>query len=302
MTRKAEVIAEFLNSMLDCPLPIESLVSLTDFLEIVDASTENVPSTSNPMQHADHVQFDSIDHPTQTSESDIASEIFSLSAICETELLTAELHGLQAEKTANSGLNRSTDTLPLSFGEPDVYPVLSNQYQEAMYSTLMKVMEERDEAHARLVAASVLHVHEIEQQRKKADHLTTQLESAKRATSSNGPHPADSEMLRQHVIQMQQSSDEELISMCQQLAGEISARTSADLEVIRLKESRKIERESEEAEKRALQEELARVKKQLAEERAKTRQVQQESLTWRTSYENIVSSSEDQVRQKSETD
>jgi hypothetical protein len=68
---------------------------------------------------------------------------------------------------------------------------------------------------------------------------------------------------------MMQNSDEELIALCQQLSGEISARTSASLEIIRLKEGRSIERTHEASEKEALKDELKRVKERLALEQSK---------------------------------
>jgi len=67
---------------------------------------------------------------------------------------------------------------------PFLQNAASSQYQEAMHSALMKAMEERDEAHARMVAANVLHVHETEQQKKKVALLAAQLEAAQSSSSN----------------------------------------------------------------------------------------------------------------------
>ena len=87
---------------------------------------------------------------------------------------------------------------------------------------------------------------------------------------------------------MQQDSEAELLSLCQQLAGEISARTSASLEVIRLKESRKVERQNEAAERQAIEAELRRTRELLAAERSKLERSRRESRTWMQSYEEVV--------------
>jgi hypothetical protein len=163
-----------------------------------------------------------------------------------------------------------------------------------MHSAFMKVMEERDEAHAKRVSANVLHVHEMEQQRKKAAHLATQLETVKRMAAATGQlflseqEKQETEKLRQFEKNMQQDSEAELLSLCQQLSSEIASRTSASLEIVRLKESRKIEKEHEAAEKVAMREEITMLREQLAEERRNKDLARQESGSWRQSFEQVV--------------
>jgi chromosome segregation ATPase len=154
-----------------------------------------------------------------------------------------------------------------------------------MYNALMKAMEERDMSHAKLAAAEVLHVHELEQQRKLNTRLQAEVEVLRMEKTSSD---SDQEKRLHHQMQMQQNSDDELMSLCQQLAGEISARTSASLEVDRLKEGRQIDLEQHQNEIRALQEEIASLRKALDEERTETKSVKSELSRWRRSYEDMV--------------
>ena len=169
----------------------------------------------------------------------------------------------------------------------------SQAFHEAVHTVLMQVMAERDESHARMVAAGVLHVHEMEQLRKQVRRLTAQLE----AGSSSDPR--EQERVQHLKREMQQDTDMELVSLCQQLAGEISARTNASLEVIRLKESRKIERDTEEAEKKALLQETNEAKDALAKERARAEKAERELEQWKSSYEILVQAQQEKVLEPS---
>lgn len=269
----------------------------------MDVSTENTGtlSTGTEMQ-----ELGSTSSSTETSRERLISVLFAPSALCEAELLRAEQKSLFAERLANATVSSpppqsSIDVPPSAIHNHALPPSTTARFQEAMHSALMKVMEERDEAHSKMVAAKVIHAHQVKQEQKKANHLATQLELAvKKAASSNtgrlrmaaAPDTKDQEQLRKYERAMQQNSDEELVSLCQQLAGEISARTSASLEVIRLKESRDIERDQETSEKQALQQELIRVKELLAREKSKAEQGQRESKTWKKSYEEIIDDNE----------
>jgi len=223
-------------------------------------------------------------------------------SLCDNELLRAEKQSLLAERLSKlKSLQKGT---VIDDDACKIFPALvsheqlhsaSNQFRDAMHSALMTVMEERDEAHARMLSAGVLHVHEMEQQRKKTENLTTELEVLKqsaptakgsRSNNSNNEKEPDPESLRK--LKMQRDSDAELISLCQQLAGEISARTSASLEVVRLKESRKIEQENEAIEKQALKDEISQLRQQLSRERKRSQLARRESGSWRESFQEAV--------------
>ena len=62
---------------------------------------------------------------------------------------------------------------------------------------------------------------------------------------------------------MIENADADLTTMCHQLSSEVEGRTSAALEIIRLKESHYIERKSQLAERQALQNELNLYKEML---------------------------------------
>jgi hypothetical protein len=194
-------------------------------------------------------------------------------------------------------------TIP--FLEPLLPFEISESLKGAMHEALMKIMTERDEAHAQLIAASVLHVHEMEQERKRVDRLNEQLKASTNALKAaelanvTGNFFADKslvvektrESMKGKMTAMQeqtiQNAEQDMLNLCQQLAREISAKTSASLEIIRLKESRKIERENEQAEKLALQEELKRCKEQLASKERNAEEARQEACAWKEAYENL---------------
>jgi uncharacterized protein YPO0396 len=159
-----------------------------------------------------------------------------------------------------------------------------------MYGALMTVMEERDEAHARMVAAGVLHVHEMDQQRKKVDRLQSELDALQSRQPSAGSSGSSNNVdeIRRAARALQEESEAELLSLCQQLTTEIASRTSASLEIARLKESRRLERENELAERQALEDELKRTRELLAAERSKLERSRRESSTWKESYEEVL--------------
>lgn len=265
--------------MLDSELPIDALVTLANFLEISDASTSSVIQNK--------LKGDSLLPSKQNSPTELAKEIFALSAVCRTELLRAQGHNTTAERVAQSFAEETlAQRKPVSFFayEPVTPPVFSRRLQESMHAALMKVMEERDMSHARLSAAEVLHVHELEQQRKQNLRLKAELEALR---TKDQPQTPDRE--KEHrQWQMQQSSDDELMSLCQQLAGEISARTAASLEVVRLKEGSQVQSEHHHSEVLSLREEIQRLRSELDKEKAKNETVSTELSGWRRSYEDIV--------------
>lgn len=274
------MVEDFLNSLLDCALPIDALAHLVDFLQITEVSTEEIVVSSTTATSTDRLDL-------QARIADMENEIHSLMSSCETGLLRAENQNLLAEKIFFTMQN----TRP---SEPVEAPLLFStamnlsKYQDAIHVALIKVMEERDEAHVRMVMNDVLHVHEMDQQRKRMNQLEAQL-----AAGGQKDDISATEGRSDRERHMQQSSDEELVSLCQQLATEISGRTSATLEVARLKEVRQIERESAAIENKALQAEIERLKGLLALERKKTDEARRESGSWRQSFHEVVQQAEE---------
>jgi hypothetical protein len=274
----AEVIAEFFNSMLYCALPIDALAILSDFLQIESESIETLdPNLSPALLNQDS----SKNRPSGSAGcGDADDSLFPLLSKIESELLCVE-HDMHVTKQFLALASQRNEPVHASDAPPAFHT-----FHEAMHVSLLKVMAERDEAHAKLVAADVMHVHELEQQRKQVQQLTARLEAlSKPQTATNAEESGKMQRMQK---QMQQNSDVELISLCQQLTGEISARTAASLEVLRLKESRKIERDIEKAEKRALLDELQSLKTELAREKALAKEAQCESQVWKQSYEHVA--------------
>jgi hypothetical protein len=289
---KGAVVTDFLQSILDSPLPINALAALEDFLQLGSIHVENAGTAVNselPPTEAlvspepttgssliANSRF--VERNYETLLSNAAREMLAMSSVCQTQLHRLEMdaqlsnHNLASSSQPTSRQGHRLPTSLPTIHEPLLPASVMEDLHEAMHTALMKVMAERDEAHAQLIAANVLHVHEMEQERKKTDHLAKQLEvSQKLLKSANGGplnfggnNNNDNEKpeanLKRYQDQMTQNVEAELLSLCQQLAGEISARTAAELEIIRLKESRKLERDGEMAEKQALRNELKRVK------------------------------------------
>jgi len=256
--------------MFDSELPIDALAMMTDFLEISDASTRNIDADESKSEKDSSALFKSGSTTTQ------ARHIFELSKLCRTALLRAQGFSSTAEKIAHSFAAEEArvqkEPSELAVVEPLVPPAFSQRLQESMHAALLKVMEERDISHARLAAAEVMHVHQLEQQRKQNSRLNAELEASRSESTAQN---VDRERQQRH-FQMQQSSDEELMSLCQQLAGEISARTAAALEVTRLKEGHRMKSEQHKDEVQALKDEIVRLRAELDKEKAKALSVSTE--------------------------
>lgn len=266
---------------------------VTDGVASVDIKAEEATSMQAVQKQLDNTQ------------SQVRDTILNLSSQCMVELLQAEQNG----KLATDMLNVATLATPAeSSNTAKQFPLLPNHVtenlQNAMHVALLTVMTERDEAHAQLVSASVLHAHALEQERKKTERLEVKLEVASKLAEKAMMGPGirfglnqqkikEEEEERQKLLkkqmEMQQNSDSEIVALCEQLSGEISGRTKAALEVIRLKESRRIERKHETEEKDALRDELMRVKEMLAQEQKKAQDSQQDADRWKRFYERAKS-------------
>jgi hypothetical protein len=316
MVWKGELLKEFLNMTLDTPLPREGVEAVSRFLECSD-----IVAGSSSLQQAltSHDDSEALDVVGPAIEPPIASsqEILACTVACENDLIRLETQGdfthFPVIEMRKEDKNTTRDTAsdfspvpvlvtPAPFLEPLLPFEITESLHGAMHGALMRIMTERDESHAQLIAASVLHVHEIEQERKRVDRLAQQLEASqarlKTAQLQNVtgnffadkrlPEPnRDSAKHRMSAVQEQvmQNSEQEMLNLCQQLASEISAKTSASLEIIRLKESQKIVQENQQAEKTALQDELKRCKELLAVQERKTQEATQAADAWREAFE-----------------
>jgi hypothetical protein len=311
----AEIIAAFLNSTLECPLPIEGLAALSEVLGIC-ASTKDVVTGDGDGENSNGTAVSSDDaEVTGDSDQVHAGKILGLLSACETALSRAEnaenaedgeFVAKKISATVPAPVTALSSTAPLlARYEPLLPPSVTEHFHDAMHDALMKVMAERDESLAQLIASNVLHVHELEQERKKNDNMTLHLAVANALAVAkpnvpqlfmhfNGDKPKQDAQAKLQQVKIQnfelqvQNSDAQVIALCQQLAGEISAKTAATLEIIRLKEGRDIERKAEAAEKEALKDELKRVKQLLAEHQHEKDEARRESDNWKQSHENLV--------------
>lgn len=284
----ADTVADFLSAMLTIPLPVDALGHLAEFLNLSEVSTENGGGSYALKSSLETTPFD------EPEERQAAADLALLLSLIETQLLRAQNQNYLSEELAREAhlrarLSESIE-IPTSYFS---YTNISTRYQDAVHAALMQAMEERDEAHSRLVASNVLHVHEMEQQRKKLAHLSLQLEEVKNDKNDGSAKYSDLLETQSRKAQriMQQNTEEELVSLCQQLSSEISARTAAELEVARLKESRQIERQNELVETNALREEIETLKKQLSVEKSKTKAALDESLNWKKYVQDVVQAS-----------
>lgn len=308
-----------MNALLECPLPIEALAGISELLGICgstrdvsvgngrlvkqspegkfNASGSDQTEEGLAVEGAAEMLGDEVDENKEKGDdeskgklgpSELSSQragiIFGLLSACETTLLRAEhAEPSTSVEFAEPVVESARPMVQPALYEPLLPPSVSERFNEAMHKALINVMEERDEAHAQLIAANVLHIHEVEQEKRKNIRLNIEMQVAKdvaRMQQSNVVQfftKFDDRPQRELQAKLEgferilgNTNDEEMTAMCHQLAGEISAKTSHALEVVRLKESRELERKNETAENQALKDELRRVKELLVAEQRKS--------------------------------
>lgn len=272
--------------MLECPLPVDALAYLSNFLALSRLDTRSLRSETTAPEPPVSTSI--------SSTSSTCSKIGELASACQVQIQRVENQNFLAQRLAETSFpnTRAADDSSTQLSPLLAASVHSSTYQEAMHVALMRAMEERDEAQARMVAAEVLHVHEMDQQRKKTAHFAAQMEAEKATSQDDKSFDKAKAMTTRISQQMQQNSDAELLALCQQLAGEISGRTEAALEVSRLKETRQIERDCEIREKKALLQEIDHLKQLLAQEQQKTESAQEASGNWKKSFQEAVQAQE----------
>ena len=264
--------------MIDTELPIDALIALTEFLGLTDASTRNLLDDRAEHQRNYRSQIQSEFESIQST----LYETHKLAEVCQTSIIKAESNSVMADRVIKTIPNHGAETsiAPQVLNIPSA--ALSSRLHYAVHDALLKVMGERDQARANYIASDVLHVHELQQERKRNKRLEEELEMA-RAPSSD-----DKTQARLRKQQQEASNDDELMSLCQQLSSEISARTAASLEIERLKEIRETERANESAEKESLQEEISRLKEQLEAEKNASAMARRTSAKWQKSFEDVM--------------
>ena len=264
---------------------------MSEFLGI-SASTREQRSTADDISNGQDSNdtFATIDRPRH---------ILNILSVCETDLFRAIKAGIKnpapvselpviQENISPPSSMPSTLEVKTQLYDPLLPPSVSGIMQKAMHEALISAMAERDQAHAQLIAMNVLHVHELEQERRKNEKLKLHQIVKEERGRLQQPNVANFfqnlnddrakkglHMKLDGIEKMLTASNEsELSETSRQLAEEMSAKTSHALEIVRLKEVREIEKKNYDAETRALKEELRRVKALLADEKAKAEELE----------------------------
>jgi vacuolar-type H+-ATPase subunit I/STV1 len=271
-------------------MPVSGCMAVLEFLDIVDAGI--MPVDFNGDDNATAWIPKSIPRDSSNEAVDRAQEIAALTATCLTCLLRAETSGILSQKLGLRQFENENKTIPNTgrsasmpnsapFLEPLLPASISEGLKAAMHSALKNVMTDRDDAQASLIASSVLHVHEIERERKKGElamkklqvveaHLKRQQQGGLFAERFKDPRIEDSKNVQKSLEEMLKGSEEEINELCKQLAKEVAEKTAAKLEIYRLQEIANHLRASDSAEKKALEDELRKVRAELAEAKKKS--------------------------------
>jgi hypothetical protein len=294
LSTSAVVVSEFLNSIVNSPLPIEGLACVADFLQLSDSSAnkQTVERTPfNGMKSRQNVppiaELNGIDAE--------ASEFCRVLSLYEAECVNSKHQSalaLQMVEKRHSTCVHSSNLSTATSVDSCLSVLPSSQFRDGIVNALNRVMEERDSMHSKLVSAEVLHLFEMDEQRKSlAQHsgtLQAKSDGVTPYSTQVGTNNEGGVALNRQDGHFHGDADSELLSLCQQLAGEISARAAADMEVIRLKESRKMEQELEAAEKSSLRMELSLAREQLQLQNEKLEQALHDARIWRESFEEIL--------------
>jgi hypothetical protein len=274
------------------PLPIDSLACVAEFFQISDSSANN--HTTERTSYVGTTSRKVINPSAELNGIDaVVSEFYKVITLCEAEYVNSKRQSALALRLVEKHLSTDFDSTSLpALVDPGSSVLPSIHFRNAAFTALNRVMEERDSAHSKLVSAEVLHQFEMDEQRKLLIHQLEKREAETGEALVNAT-PAEKKdesgaTLNRQEKHIHRDADSELLSLCQQLAGEISARTAADMEVIRLKESRKIEQEIEAVEKANLQMELALAREQLQRQNERLELALQDAQRWRESFEEAV--------------
>jgi hypothetical protein len=275
-----EVLSHFLNASLQSPLPIRGCMAVLEFLDIVHAGIM-------PLLDLKNAPPESMTNLAGYSESPfeaeaLMAELNSLSSSCINYMARAERSSIMA-KDLLCGSNISDEACFVQKNEsndvevtcPSVEPIIpasfADELQQATHEALKIAMIERDEAQASLIASSVLHVHEIERERKQGELMKRKLQNVEGQANRlqigglfvdrfKDPQIQEAQRLLEDTVK---KMEEEIRTLGIQLAQEVAEKTAAKLETYRLTELMNLMKSSAASDKKALEQELQRTRKQL---------------------------------------
>ncbi len=321
---QCESMENFLNSLLECPLPINGLSLLAGTLGIDDpmedfllAGNESCNGKTSPIPSVDrkvkrrgsNERFSGGDGSKFHLSDDRTVQIFNLLTACEAEIQQINTRNESTKKKESS----STEIRPILY-EPLLPPTLTEHIHKSMKKSLKDAMAQRDEAHAQLIGANVMHSNSLERMRRKNERLEIEstlsheiaraqlkqdFEAPNLTNLFGGPDERiqkiqkeiDRKIEKVHHAIRNDDGDAEMMQLCSQLASEISTKTSLALEIERIESTREIERETELSEKEALQNEMRRLRELLEVERQNSSQALTEAAHWKALYEECRASS-----------
>lgn len=259
----AQIVNEFLNAILKSRLPADGYNAFVEFLDLDRSHLREAPNNS----YSRDGTILNVD-PQWSYQETVSSCNKALQALkdCHLKIATAK-KTLANQKSSIVQPSRESPKSPTQPRQSDpsilhlTGPVLSTRLHNSVHDALLKVMVQRDEARAKLASGEILFLQELEQQQRRIKRLEDELEA-----SRVNMKVEDADELRR-IRNMQESSDQEMLLLCQQLSNEISARTEATLELERVNEIREIERANAAAEKQSLQEQIIRLTKALEQEK-----------------------------------
>ena len=279
--------------MLSSPLPTYPFNIFVDFFSIPNFVTDT--QDSNVIGES-KIPEEGNDSPTQNYDDEF-QQFFALiqncrNAVSQASRQTAIASALSVQERCVQRKEEKLETNKSTFSA-------SNEFSIALHEALMAVMVERDEAQSELVAERVFHTHELDQERRRNEMLEKKIEYMEKLANEDSASAAafflgQEEIPNKHTLgkierAMVQNVDAELMELCRQLSSEISMRVSSELEILRLKESRKIERETDSAERKILEEKVKFFKEKMEEAQAERDAAMKESESWKKSFGEIVS-------------
>lgn len=224
-----------------------------------------------------------------------SKDILSLLHNCELTVARSERHLVRAHT-----LSRIKSPVEIIRKNHDV-PRSSNYLKDKiMQQAITSVMLERDEAHTALVSSRVFHAHQVDLQRRKIELLESKLLFIEESSNLNSA-PGAAFFLGQETIpdinsvtkiekEMIQNVDVELLELCRQLSSAISSRVAAELEILRIKESRRVEQAAEAANRAQLDDEVQKYKIKAENETLRREAAEIELQKWKDSYAALLQS------------
>jgi len=280
-----EILSEFLNATLSCPLPMEACIAVLEFLDLVDAGTVPVGSKEKDNEE-DTVRSKLI--PSQCAEenasSDSIGDILALKSPCLSHLSRASIGDMMAQKVKEKEIHTTRGTKDSNISQvstlnfrdiKDLRPSPPTEVMNiALQEALMDTMRERDDIQAQLLASTLMHAHQIECERKNVESikkkliLVEQKDSARdrrQGLFSERTNEVSTINLQKHFEKQLEDSEQEIYNLNKQVAKEVSEKAQATLEIERLKQMQQLEKKSHALEMKNLVEELNEVRKQLEE-------------------------------------